>query len=227
MKKSYKIIFLVIIFIFLSTFNPNKINFFSKKKDFFFKIKEIKIYNTVLIQENEIIEKLHDIYNKNILTIKSKDIAEPLKTVDFLDKIEVKKKYPNTIIVKIYETKPIAILFKKKTKYLFDNSSNLILLSEDMSYDDLPNVFGKGAESEFLNFFNLLESSDFPKKKIKNYYYHKIGRWDLELVDNKIIKLPNEKILEAIKKSSELLDRDDFKIYNVFDLRINGKIVVE
>jgi len=37
-----------------------------------------------------------------------------------------------------------------------------------------------------------------------------------------------DKLVEdAIKKSIELLDRDDFENYNIIDLRIHGKIVVE
>ena len=31
----------------------------------------------------------------------------------------------------------------------------------------------------------------------------------------------------AIKKSIELLDREDFKNYNIIDLRVDGKIIVE
>ena len=94
MKKLYKIILLLIIFIFLSSYNPYKFNFFSKKNGAFLKIKEIEIHNTNLIQENEILKKLSGIYNKNILTIKSNDIKKPLKTIDFVEKIEVKKKIP-------------------------------------------------------------------------------------------------------------------------------------
>ena len=96
-----------------------------------------------------------------------------------------------------------------------------------MNFSNLSNIFGEGAEDDFLNLFKQLEDKNFPKNKIKNYYYHKIGRWDLELLNNKIIKLPNEKILDAIQKSIELLNRKDFEKYNVIDLRIHDKIVVE
>ena len=50
---------------------------------------------------------------------------------------------------------------------------------------------------------------------------------DLELLDNKIAKLPNNNLDEAIIKLIELLDRDDFKNYNIIDLRLDGKIIVE
>ncbi len=227
MKKLYRVILILIVFIFVSTYSPHKLESFSKKKNIFFKIKKIEIINNSLIKEDEILEKLSSIYNKNILTIKRNEIEEPLKTFDFFNKIEVKKKYPNTIIISVYETKPIAILFKNKIKYLLDNSSRLIFFKNDVNLEGIPNVFGEGAEYEFLKLFNQLENNNFPQKRIKNYYYHKIGRWDLEFFNNKIIKLPHEKILKAIKKSVELLNRKDFKNYNIIDLRIDGKIIVE
>ena len=95
MKKFYRIILLVIVLIFLSTFNPKELNLISEKNDSLFKIKNIEIKNNLLINKNEIKEKLSNVYKKSILFIKKKDIEEPLVEIDFLEKIEVKKKYPN------------------------------------------------------------------------------------------------------------------------------------
>ena len=227
MKKLYLIIILLVTFIFLTTYSPNEFNVFHPKKNIFFKIQNIKIINNHLIDENKIIEKLTKIYEKNILFIERNDIEKPLKSIEFLEKIEVKKKYPNTIIIKVYETNPIAILFKKNHKYLLDSSSNLILFNESMFFDDLPSIFGEGAEQDFINFYNQLENNNFPKQRVKNFYYFQIGRWDLELLNNQIIKFPVSKIPEAIQQSVELLARKDFGNYNIIDLRIHGKIVVE
>jgi len=227
MKKFYRIIILIIVLIFLSTFNPAELNLVSKKGDKLFKIKNIEIKNNVLINKSEIKEKLNNIYKKNIFFIKSTDIEEPLKKINFLEKIEVKKKYPNTIEIKIFETRPIAVLFKKKVKYLLDSSSNLIFFDSNINHSSLPNVFGEGAENNFLNFFHQLEKNNFPNKKIKNFYYFQIGRWDLQLLNNKVIKFPHKKIDDAITKSIELLNREDFKKYNIIDLRVDGKIIVE
>jgi len=227
MKKFYKITALLIALIFLTTYSPSGINIFSKKRNLFFKIQNIEVVNNYLINKNEITEKLTKIYEKNILFVNRNDIERPLKSIDFLEKIEVKKKYPNTIIIKVYETKPVAIFIKKNDKFLLDSSSNLISFNKKILADDLPNVFGEGAERDFINFFNQLENNNFPKKRVKNLYYFQIGRWDLQLLNNKIIKFPANKTAEAIKQSVELLDRKDFENYNIIDLRIYGKIVVE
>ena len=226
MKKLYRIVILLALLTFLTTYSPKEFHVFAKKNNFFFKIQNIEVVNNHLINESTITKKLVHIYKKNILFIKRDDIEIPLKLIDFLEKIEVKKKYPDTIIIKIYETKPVAILFKNNNKYLLDSSSNLISFNENIPISDFPNVFGEGAELEFIDFFNLLENNNFPKKKIKNFYYFPIGRWDLQLFNDQIIKFPPNKTTEAIQQSVELLTRKDFKNYNIIDLRIHGKIVV-
>ena len=91
MKKLYRIIILLAAFIFLTTYSPNEFNVFAKKKNLFFKIQNIKIVNNHLIEESTIIEKLTEIYEKNILFIERNDIERPLKSIEFLEKIEVKK----------------------------------------------------------------------------------------------------------------------------------------
>ena len=227
MKKLYRIIILLAVLIFLTTYSPSGFNNFPKKKNLFLKIQNIEIINNHIINKNEIVEKLAHVYEKNILFIERNDLERPLKSIDFLEKIEVKKKYPNTIIIKVYETKPIAILFKKNHKYLLDSSSNLIDLSEYMFIDDFPSIFGEGAEQYFINFYNQLEINNFPKQRIKNFYYFQIGRWDLQLLNNQMIKFPTDETANAIQQSVELLARKDFENYNVIDLRIHGKIVVE
>ncbi len=147
MKKSSKIIILSVTLIFLTTFNPNDFNLSKEKDWYFFQIKKIDIINSKLVRKNEVEENLKEIYGKNIIFINRENIEKPLKSINFLEKIEVKKKYPNTIIIKIFETKPIAFLFKKDKKYLIDSKSNLITFKNNERYKNLPNVFGaKGVE---------------------------------------------------------------------------------
>jgi len=227
MKKFYKIVVLLIALTFLTTYSPSGLNIIKQKENSIFKIKNIEIVNNKIIHKNEIEKKLLQIYKKNIFFIQEEDIKKPLKSINFLKEIEVKKKYPDTIILKIYETKPVAILFKKNNKFLLDSMSNVIIFDESLYDNSLPNVFGEGAEYNFIHFFNKLTENNFPNQSIKNFYYFQIGRWDLELLNNQLIKYPANEINNAIQQSIQLLNRKDFKNYNVIDLRVHGKIVVE
>ena len=94
MTKVYRIILILTTFVFISTYSPNELNFSPTKKDIFFKIKKIEVVNADLIDKNNVIERLTNIYDKNILTISRKDIEKPLQGISFLHKVEVKKNIP-------------------------------------------------------------------------------------------------------------------------------------
>ena len=227
MKKSYRIFKLFIVFILISTINSQNQKTQLKKKNIFFSVQEIKIENTSLVDKEVIIKKLNEIYGKNIIFLKKNEIEKPLKLIDFLEKVEVKKIYPNKIIVKVLETRPIGIIVKNNTKYILDTASRLVLYNEKIQPNSLPLIFGDNAEKSFVYLFNLLDEHNFPLEKIKNYYYFQIDRWDLKLFNEQIIRLPANEIVSSIKLTIELLNRKDFENYNVIDLRINGKIITE
>ena len=227
MRNIYKIIFLLFFFVLLTTYTPKDLPLISKNKYNFFNIEKIEVVNNTLISKNSILEKLEEINEKNIFLINKNDIEGPLMNIDFLEKIEVSKKYPNRIIIKIFETYPIAKIYKNEKKFYLDTSSKLISYKEDLNHINLPNVFGDNAEKYFSDFLKKLKDNNFPYQKIKNYHFYQIGRWDLQLLDDKIVKLPHSKIIMAIRKSIELLDHEKFKNYKVIDLRIHDKIIVE
>ncbi len=227
MKRFYRVLLLIIVFVFLSTYSQNKFEVNLENNSTFFKIEKIIISNNLLINKDDILTKLDQVYGKNIFLIKRKDIEESLESISFLEKIEVKKKYPETITIKIFETKPLGILFKDKKKYLLDSSSNLIEIDKKKYFVELPNIIGDDAENFFVNFLDQLKTNKFPTNSIKNFYYFKIGRWDLELSDNRTIKLPYNVSSSKIRKSIELVNRKDFQNYKIIDLRVKGKIIVE
>ena len=91
MKKINKIFLLIIGFIFLSTYSP-KTTVLSKNEINFFNIKNITVTNNSLVKKNEIIKNLKHLHNKNIFSVKSIDIQKPLQKINFIEKVEVKKK---------------------------------------------------------------------------------------------------------------------------------------
>ena len=49
-------------------------------------------------------------------------------------------------------TKPIAFLYKGNAKYIIDSSSNLIIFKDNISSENLPEIFGNNAENNFIFF---------------------------------------------------------------------------
>ena len=61
---------------------------------------------------------------------------------------------------------------------------------------------------------------------IKNLYFFSSKRWDFELKDNTIIKLPNENTKLALKLALEFLHNNEFKDNRIIDARIKNQIIL-
>ena len=121
MNKSKKIFFFIIIFLAISTYYPK-----TSKSPFaflgnYFGIKFIHVTNNFLIEEAEIKKKLAIIYNRNIFFIKKEEVNDLLKNIDLIESFNIKKIFPDRILVKIKEEIPIAILNRKKDLLRFKN----------------------------------------------------------------------------------------------------------
>jgi len=228
MKKLYKIFFLFILLIFLTTYTPKKFDIISQKEiSSFFNIQKIEIVDNYLVSDQEIKPHLKKLYGQNIFFVKYESLEEILNKIDLINKIEIKKKYPDTIKVKIYEENPIAFLNKKNKKFVVMESSKLILFTENLPFEYLPTVFGEESEIYLADFLKNLQNAGFPTSRVKNFYFFKIGRWDIQLKNDQIIKFPFKNVNDSINQSIKLMDRKDFTKYKIIDLRISGKIITE
>ena len=102
-----------LLFILLTTITSQKKIFIDN-----FNLRKIEIENNFLLKDNDIKKSLKSIYNKNLLTLNYKEIEQVLMQNSFIDSFDVKKKYPETLKIKVFERKPIAILLNKKKKIL-------------------------------------------------------------------------------------------------------------
>ena len=217
---SKRIIFALILFILLTTvtFEPKIIS--SK-----FDVKKIIIENNSLLKEKDIKILLSPIYKKNLIFLKKKDIQKALERNNFIESFNVKKKYPSTLKIKIFEYKPIAILIDKKKKFYINNKINEIKFKNFKDYENLPYVFGN--REEFKIFYKNLEKINFPFNQIKKYTFYGSNRWNLETKNNRIIKLPSENYIESLENFLSIYSKSDFKKFKVFDYRINNQLILK
>ena len=57
---------------------------------------------------------------------------------NFIEGFNIKKKYPNTLKIKIFEKKPIAILIVKKRKFYLSDKIDLIEFKNIKDFENLP-----------------------------------------------------------------------------------------
>ena len=86
-----------------------KISTFSK-----FNLESIIIENNSLVKENDLKKLLSPFYNKNLIFIKNNEIGKLLLQNTFIESFKIKKKYPNTINIEIFEKNLLQFCFNKK-----------------------------------------------------------------------------------------------------------------
>ena len=66
-------------------------------------VKNITIENNKIVKEEEIIEKLSFLYETNFFFIRTKNIENKLREIQFIESYKIKKVYPNKLRIKIIE----------------------------------------------------------------------------------------------------------------------------
>jgi len=190
-----------------------------------FNIQKIIIENNFLLNEKEIKKLLTPIYDKNIFFVGNSTIANVLMQNDFIESYNIKKKYPHTLKIKIFEKKPIAILIDKKNKFYLSDKVDLITFKKIKEYQNLPYVFGKKKNFEIL--YNDLKKNNFPFNIIKKYTFFETNRWDVETTDDNLIKLSSKDYVKNLNNYLDLIKKNNFKKYKTFDYRIDNQLILK
>jgi cell division septal protein FtsQ len=204
----------------LSTYKPQRLFSLSN-----FNLEKIIIENNNIIKDKNIKKKLTFLYDKNLIFLNNNDIVITLKEIDFIESFEIKKIYPNKLKIKIFEKNPIAILQNKKKKFYVSENIDLINYKFIQDYKNLPIVFGD--IDNFEIFFKNLKKINFPLELIKKYYFYESKRWDMEIEDKIIIKLPPKNYTKSLENFMNLRSNNNFDKYKVFDYRINNQLILK
>ena len=218
MKK--RIIVALILLISLTTITFDQKIIFS-----IFALKKITIENNSLLKENDIKKSLEPIYDKNLLQLNNKEIKKILLQNSLIDSFKIKKKYPNTLEIEIFEKKPIAILFDKKQKFYISEKIDLIDYNMLNIDNNLPYVLGN--KDDFKIFYDNLKKIKFPFNSVKKYILYENNRWDLETLNNKTIKLSPQNYKDNLEHYLNLINKKEFKKYNLYDYRIKNQLILK
>ena len=221
MKKFSILFFSIFLLITLSTFNPNYFN----TAFYFFKIKKIEVSNLNILDKKKIKNAFYDeLSDTSLLFIDKQKIDNILKNNEFINSVEFRKIYPSKLQIKIYEKEAIAVInYKKNTFYLIKNGEE-IKYFKNSTLEALPNIFGK--QKNFLELYSVLTQINFPIYKIKSFYHFDIGRWDIILKNDKVIKLPVKNFFASLKNYMELDKKINFEKYSIFDYRIKDQLIL-
>ena len=218
-QKGKIILIYFFLFLILGSINNNSLNKIQLEK-----IKNIKISG---LDENENINLLKNILNlnlKNIFLLNGNEISKIISSNNLVENYEIFKKYPHTLYIKIEKTNFLAKINSNGKIFLVGSNGQL----SDIKYLDkeLPFIFGKPEINEFIEFTNVIKQSKFSINEIKNLYFFPSKRWDLELKNNKILKLSKDHTRISLDQAFELLNDTNFKNIKVIDARIKNQIIL-
>ena len=222
MKSSLKIYFLIFIFFIFTTYN---IKYEKKRFSIIFPIKKILIENNEATNLSKLKSDLSDLINTNLFFLNEEKILAIIDKHDFILNIQLKKKYPNTLKILIIEKIPIATQIIDKKKFYITKNNKKINFINLKIYENLPSIFGKYKNFNF--FYEDLKNNNFKMSEIKSFYYFEIGRWDIVLKNERIIKLPEKKYQDILPKINSILEDSNFSKYKIFDFRIKDQLILQ
>ena len=215
--KKFKFFFYILLIIFLTSTN----NYNFKVSDPFY-IKYIYINGFSDKKNNLIKDEIKEVFKQNIFFINQDHFAKLFERND-IKYLDVKKKYPDKIIIDIVPAKPICIILVENNKiFLGDNGKKLDIELEDYN---LPTVIGSTDISNIFYVVNLLSLSRLDYSSIYKIIFFKSGRFDIILDNEVVIKFPIKYDIKTMNYISNLLNEKKFANSKIIDLRVKNRII--
>jgi len=212
----------LIIFIVIN-FNPYLLNNF-------FKINDIKIVGNVKTNSYEL-KKMLSLNSNNLITFDKNHAKSLVEELGWVKRANIKKIYPNTLILNIIESDPFAVYYNDQDIYLIDIDGQIITSNpEKKNYESLLTLRGEKAEvrlNEIIKEINIY----FPEIRnlVKELEFVDKRRWNLILLNGLLVKLPDSEIQDSLENLKKLFEDKQILDSNIIevDLRIKGRATIK
>ena len=218
LQKNKKIILYLFLFIIIGTLNNRNLRNENLLKDI-----NINVTGLDEISNAKLINNLNLLKMNNLFFLDEKKIKKILNSNNLIEKFFIFKKYPSTLDIKVYKTIFLAQLKKKDD--IFFLGSNRKLIKSNKIVKDIPFIFGDFRIENFFQLKKVITKSNFNFNEIKNLFFFKSGRWDIETESGLLIKLPKENIQQSLELSQKILNKNDKKI-KIIDLRQHKQVII-
>ena len=216
---SKKIVIYLLLFCFLVSINNTSLMNIS-----FPKINQIEISGLNLDERKKIESIIYDSNFKSIFHLDKQYLKRKISSINIIEQFEIFKNYPSSLKILIKETKILAQTKQNGFDYFIGSNGKLI--QNDYLVSNLPFVFGDLDISEFLNFKNEIDKSNFNFEDITKLYYFKSKRWDIETSQGYLIRLSKDNVKNDLNLFIRLSDEDEFKNEIIIDFRQKDQIIL-
>lgn len=208
--------FLLILFGTMNNKNLDKIKFP--------KIDKINVSGLSIQKNTELSKELNLLKEKNLFFLDSFEINKILNSQNIIEKFSIFKRYPSTLQIQVKKAKFLAY-----TKIDGDDliiGSNGKFIKTKKIEEKIPFIYGNFKINDFLMIEKKIRNSKLEMKKIKNLFFFKSGRWDIETYSGILIKLPNQNLDELLNLSLTIINDNNFEKVRVIDLRQKNQVII-
>ncbi len=175
--------------------------------------------------EKEIIQKdLKSLNLGSIFFLDENSISKIIYSNTLIQKYKIFKKYPSTLDIEIEKTDFLAKINQDGKTFIIGSNGKLI--KNNLSINKLPFVFGNPEISDFLNLKKTIDASNISYSQIKNFYFFKSKRWDIEFSNNVVIKLSKDNIKDSLDSAFNFFNNLNFKNVKIIDARVKNQIIL-
>ena len=218
-QKSKKVLIYIFLFLIVGTFN-NK-NLYQLNLTY---IDKINVQGLEEKNNFELLKKLNYLKFKNLFFINRSQIIKIIDSNTLVEEFYVFKNYPSTLNIEIQKTKFLAQTNKQNDIFFLGSNGKLTKTIETRS--DIPYIFGDFKNKNFFDLKKAIDDSNFKFDQVKNLFFYKSGRWDIETHNGLLIKLPKYKMKESLELLVLFLNQNKKKKIKELDLRQNNQIIL-
>ena len=216
---------IAIYIIFLFILSTTTVKFSEQQENFSLRINKIHVVGLSNSKNLEIQRDLNNIFYRNILLLSKKEINKIINKHNIIEEYNIRKIYPSTLNINIKPTKIVAKVTNDGNKLIVGANGKLI--SSEVNNQILPHIFGEFNIKNFLEFKKNVDRSKFNFTEFKSIYFFPSNRWDILMINNTLIKLPQKNMFQSLNLAHKIISNEQFKNKNIIDLRVNSHLIVK
>jgi len=182
------------------------------------------------IHEDEILNLIKPYKDSSIFLIPIKKIAKKISQNNWVKSINIQSNYKDTIEINIDESKPIGIYTTGIQNILFSDDLKILenIANNEKRFSALIKFEGKNSIHESIKLIDSFPD-DFIQYVDKAFLINQ-RRWDLELKNSILLKLPENNIKEALENYKKIyinFSNEELIEIESIDLRMKQKIILK
>ena len=182
------------------------------------------------INEDEILNLIKPYKGSSIFLIPIKKIAKKISQNNWVKSINIQSNYKDTIEINIDESKPIGIYTTGIQNILFSDDLKILenIANNEKRFSALIKFEGKNSIHESIKLIDSFPD-DFIQYVDKAFLINQ-RRWDLELKNSILLKLPENNIKEALENYKKIyinFSNEELIEIESIDLRMKKNIILK